>query len=398
MDSSFIQAWINEVTTTQPDAITISGDPLPFDEMPKRKRTDEGSDDPDETPSRPGPQRRGVADQAVSSPRPVRFLKVCDLGKAVPSDAKSLFEALSIVAAKEQILPASLRDHADFQDARIRSFMWASTTNDETSASGEGEIARQEHVELRRIVDASILSFNRRRHKTGWNWSVHQPCLTHIARRIKFLEIEPFTWAQILPAFHPLFSSNEQASPTTSLSNASSASGQTQPSSQTSPVHTMVDYAVLLCPEAGLQSLIDEFLDKETYVTATINQTKYYTLRTWPAPIFVEAKISSGIEDTLRTWPAPIFVEAKISSGIEDDHVQLGMWVAAWHCRMRTVMTIGESTDKIITIPVIQIVAGVWTLLFAVDTGTEIVSPRSSVFFLLSGTNPGRLCLTPAFK
>lgn len=56
-------------------------------------------------------------------------------------------------------------------------------------------------------------------------------------------------------------------------------------------------------------------------------------------------------------------------------NAQLGVWVAAWHERMRSIIALGEGTDKMITIPVIQVVGDVWTLLFVTDSGAEIEFP-----------------------
>ncbi|KAJ4174091.1 hypothetical protein NW754_002308 [Fusarium falciforme] len=114
----------------------------------------------------------------------------------------------------------------------------------------------------------------------------------------------------------------------------------------------MVDFAVVLRPEKELQNLIDTFLDKQPHTMATINQTIYEPLRTRPAPIFIETKTSSGNMDTAN--------------------VQLGVWVAAWHERMRGIIALGGGTDKMITIPVIQVVGSIWTLLFVMDAGAEI--------------------------
>jgi hypothetical protein len=116
----------------------------------------------------------------------------------------------------------------------------------------------------------------------------------------------------------------------------------------------MVDFAVVLRPEEELQNLIDTFLDKQPHTMATINQTIYEPLRTRPASIFVETKTSSGNMDTAN--------------------VQLGVWVAAWHERMRSIIALGGGTESMITIPVIQVVGSVWTLLFVMDAGAEIVS------------------------
>ncbi|KAH8650693.1 hypothetical protein BGZ61DRAFT_577826 [Ilyonectria robusta] len=55
-------------------------------------------------------------------------------------------------------------------------------------------------------------------------------------------------------------------------------------------------------------------------------------------------------------------------------NIQFGIWVAAWHERMRSIIALWGGTDKIIMIPVIQVpvVGGIWTLLFVMDAGAEI--------------------------
>ncbi|KAK7217852.1 hypothetical protein V2G26_005855 [Clonostachys chloroleuca] len=122
----------------------------------------------------------------------------------------------------------------------------------------------------------------------------------------------------------------------------------------------MADFAVVLRPKEELQNFIDTFLDNQPYTTPTVNQTIYEPLRTRPAPIFIETKMPSGNMDTAN--------------------VQLGIWVAVWHQRVRSIIALGGGSDKVITIPVIQIVASVWTLMFVLDAGTEIV--KSSCTYL----------------
>ncbi|UPK92630.1 hypothetical protein LCI18_003565 [Fusarium solani-melongenae] len=53
-------------------------------------------------------------------------------------------------------------------------------------------------------------------------------------------------------------------------------------------------------------------------------------------------------------------------------NAQLGIWVAAWHQRLRSIINLGGGTGRIIIVPVIQVVGSVWTLLFVTDTGPEI--------------------------
>ncbi|WAO91492.1 Hypothetical protein NCS54_00896700 [Fusarium falciforme] len=55
-------------------------------------------------------------------------------------------------------------------------------------------------------------------------------------------------------------------------------------------------------------------------------------------------------------------------------NAQLGIWVAAWHQRLRSIINLGGGTERIITVPVIQVVGSVWTLLFVTDAGPEISS------------------------
>ncbi|CAG9936445.1 unnamed protein product [Clonostachys rosea f. rosea IK726] len=272
-----------------------------------------------------------------------------------------LFEALSTVEGKEKILPAALRDHSDFRDTRIREYMWK-TTQVPGQAGVENEATLLEnHAHLRGIVDDSIASSNLHRSEAAWNCLVHTPVLRRAISRFASLEVEPISSAQILPAFRPLSRTGDQTPsrpPNASVSDASSVSGlglgtpNTRLSAATLSVHNMVDFAVVLRPKEELQNLIGTFLDRQPYTMPTVNQTIYEPLRTRPAPIFIETKTSSGNMDTAN--------------------VQLGVWVAAWHQRMRSIIALGGGTDKVITIPVIQVVASVWTLMFALDAGTEI--------------------------
>ncbi|KAH8661763.1 hypothetical protein BGZ61DRAFT_463605, partial [Ilyonectria robusta] len=251
--------------------------------------------------------------------RPVRFTKERDLGR-----------------------------HSDFRDTRIRGFMCKSTqASDESNA--DNEAALFDNHAHRGIDNDSIASSDLHRCEAAWNRLVHTPLLRRATSRFAFIEVEPIASAQIMPAFRPLSKTGDQtpSQPSnTRVSSASSASEQdlrtpqTRPSAVAWSVHKMVDFAVVLRAEKELQNLIDTFLDKQPYTMATINQTIYEPLRIRPASIFIETKTSPGNMDTAN--------------------VQLGVWVAAWH------------EHKIITIPVIQVVGRVWTLLFVMDAGAEI--------------------------
>ncbi|KAK7403441.1 hypothetical protein QQX98_010807 [Neonectria punicea] len=294
--------------------------------------------------------------------RPVRFTKESDLGNALPDDIQRLYETLSTIEGKEDILPAALREHADFKNTRIRPFMWEATEESRQISPEDKAAALDNHARLRGIVDDSISSSNLHRSEAAWNCLVHIPLLRHATSAFAFVEVEPITSAQIMPAFRPLSSLNAGDRTPSQRSNTSGSSASfrgletplTRASAIASSVHKMVDFALVLRPDEALQSLIQGFLSKQPHTCASINQTIYEPLRLRPAPIFIETKTSSGNMDTAN--------------------VQLGVWVAAWHERLRSIIAIRGETDKVITIPVIQVVGSVWTLLFAVDGGSEIVS------------------------
>ncbi|RSL99244.1 hypothetical protein CDV31_012252 [Fusarium ambrosium] len=285
--------------------------------------------------------------------RPVRFVKEPNFRSALPHDTRALLEALSAVEAKEEILPAALRGHSDFQDTRIRSFMWNSTAE----SGVDDRTVHETHDRLRAIVDDSISCSNLHRSEAAWNCLVHTPLLRQTTSMFPFLEVEPITSAHIKPAFRPLLATGDETPSrrsNASVSDMSSVSEHSMGTTRTSPssVHKMVDFALVLSPGSELQNLIKIFLSKQSSKTSTINQTSYEPLRTRPAPIFIETKTASGNMDTANA--------------------QLGIWVAAWHQRLRSIVDLGGGTESVITVPVIQVVGSVWTLLFVTDAGPEI--------------------------
>ncbi|EJP60821.1 uncharacterized protein BBA_10235 [Beauveria bassiana ARSEF 2860] len=293
---------------------------------------------------------------------PIQFIKKQTLGAAMPDDARPLLEALSAVEAGEALLPAVLRSHPDFQnDPRIRRHTWSDETQPASAAAAEYAAALHNHEQLRRIVDKSIASANKHRSEAGWNNLVHTPLLEHATLHMPHLEVEPITSAQIMPAFRPLLASGEQVPLPSSETSAagSSVSGRSglatpirRGAAMTTSVHKMVDYALVLRPSDALQALIDRFLGSEPWERQSINQTRYEPLRAQPAPVFIETKTTSATQDSAN--------------------VQLGIWVAAWHERIRTVASKAGIEERLLTLPVIQVIGGVWSVLYVVDDGTHI--------------------------
>ncbi|KAM3504578.1 hypothetical protein MY11210_008297 [Beauveria gryllotalpidicola] len=285
----------------------------------------------------------------------------------LPSDAQRLSESLSVVAGKEGILPAALRHHADFAGSRVRPFMWAPAGVGVTP--DEYQTVLKNHEQLQDITYESTTSFALSRSEAAWNCRVHGPFLKFALRQADGIDFEPITSAQIISSFRPMFKSNDgaasAASTASSASSVSAASGhdstpsQNRPSAPASFAHKMVDFALVLKPDESLQTLISDFLHGEKYETASINQTRYEPLRKQPAPIFIETKT--------------------LSETVESARVQLGIWIAAWHERMRSIITLGGNVKPVITVPAIQVLDSLWTLFFVVDGGTEILQAAMSV-------------------
>ncbi|KAK8148508.1 hypothetical protein G3M48_009962 [Beauveria asiatica] len=250
----------------------------------------------------------------------------------MPADTMELREALSAVEAKEALLPAVLRSHPDFQgDERIRRQTWLS--DDDTCSAADRDAVLQNHGRLRDIVDESRESADVQRSEAAWNSHVHSNLLKHVTRHTQHLKFEDITSARIIPAFRPRLSSGKQAS-----SAASNTSGCGPTAALITSVHKMVDFALVM---------------QEPWENQSINQTLYEPLRTRPAPIFIETMTVSGTK--------------------ESANVQLGIWIAAWRQRMRPIMALaGAEEEKLLTLPVIQVMDSAWSVSFVVDEGTHI--------------------------
>ncbi|PNP76144.1 hypothetical protein FNYG_10513 [Fusarium nygamai] len=300
---------------------------------------------------------RKTADLLTLMP-PVRFNTVSDFEPYVPEDAHKLVRSLSAVEAKEGILPASLQNHTLLQSSKIRPYSWQPL---KSSDEEDDVISLQRGLaHLQSVVDDSITSRNLFRSEAAWNCLVHTPLLKHTISEYDFLKVEPITSAGIARSFRPLQRNGRHIFSQTSASSASTVSEQDDVSSHSRTsaaalsVNKMVDFALVLEPKDELKTAIDEFLDAQPVGDNTITQTLYEPLRTRPACIFIETKIASG--------------------NIDAANCQLGVWVAAWHERMRSIIKMGDSQERVLTIPVIQVISSIWTILFVVDTGSDIVS------------------------
>jgi hypothetical protein len=130
----------------------------------------------------------------------------------------------------------------------------------------------------------------------------------------------------------------------------------------------MVDFALVLRPglshkddDQALQDKMQKLVLALPKPVSTINQATHPSLRFFPLAVAIETKTDA--------------------SSLLEASFQLCVWTAAWHVRMKRLLQLGGRVGpgekaKVITVPLVTVQDGRWTLTFAVDQGSEIVSPR----------------------
>uniref|UniRef100_A0A0D2YD75 PD-(D/E)XK nuclease-like domain-containing protein n=1 Tax=Fusarium oxysporum (strain Fo5176) TaxID=660025 RepID=A0A0D2YD75_FUSOF len=330
--------------------------PSPSMSSPSKRQRLEDSDpfvDCDATPRRPVTSAPDsiLSNSAPSFDIPVRFTPEKNLRAALPSDAHDLYDALVTAEYCEAILPAALKDVPGLELPDTRPYMWQQadkTTDNRTNISIVDKNSR-----FQEIIERSNESSKLRRSEAAWNSHVHWHILSQLAETSS-VRVEDITSARIVPRFRPCFTASDDFPDETGSSSTGSYSTNSNTSASrvntAKSVHKMVDFALVLEPDQDLAAIIER-LTKFPH-DATVNQTAYFPLKNRPAPVFIETKTAAGNGETAD--------------------VQLGIWIAAWHGSMRSLMKRGGMVERIITVPLIQVTEGRWTVMFAVDAGSEI--------------------------
>jgi hypothetical protein len=257
------------------------------------------------------------------------------------------------MAIKQQgILPLNLERIMDAEErkrAKILPFMWQRSGDQE-----QDQWFRQQHANVQDILAEAAEASTMTKGESAWNAQVHYPILKLALSSIPSTRAETIANAQIIKTFRPRSQGQgwSSASSSAASSHASILSDDTgtYTEPESSSVHKLVDFALVLMPNNALEDKITSFFANPEY--PTVNQTLYGALSRRPAPVFIETKTSAGV--------------------INRSHVQLGIWTAAWYQRLRAV----KSTKDPIAIPVIQVHGNVWTVMFAKDDKNKIVSLR----------------------
>ncbi|CVL07405.1 uncharacterized protein FMAN_14339 [Fusarium mangiferae] len=152
--------------------------------------------------------------------------------------------------------------------------------------------------------------------------------------------------ARIASKFRPcVVTIDDNASVSSASSNTSASRSHTVKS-----VHEMIDFALVLKPDQELASIIEQYTKLST--DRTVNQTTYSPLKIRAVPVFIKTKMTSA--------------------KIETSDAQLGVWIAAWHESLYSIMVCGGNHERIITVPLIQVLKGTWTVMFSVDGENEL--------------------------
>jgi hypothetical protein len=156
---------------------------------------------------------------------------------------------------------------------------------------------RQQHVQIQDILAEAAEASTMTKGESAWNTQVHYTILKLALSPIASTRAETITNAQIIKDFRP--KSQEKGWSSASSSAASSQSSflsddtGTWPEPESSSVHKMVDFALVLIPDDPLEEKIKGFLKKQQYFT--ISHTMYDALSQRPAPVFIETKTSAGV-------------------------------------------------------------------------------------------------------
>ncbi|KAG8668247.1 hypothetical protein FPOAC2_07537 [Fusarium poae] len=268
----------------------------------------------------------------------------------IPICIRGLYREL--YATTSEFLPLNLKrimTQDEMDNLIIPPHMWR-RQEDETSS--DHQRIQNEHHTILDILEEAVEASQLCKGESAWNAQVHYPLLKLAFSQFPFLRPETVTNAQIVEDFLPRSNNIASSSASSSsLLSSNDSSGWTESSSTSA--HKMVDFALVLIPDAELQTKIDHFLRTQHH--ATINQTTYHALANRPVPLFIGTKTTSG-------------------SGSRSQ-VQLGIWAASWFQRLRA----AGSAKEALPIPLVRVYGHVWQVMIAIDENDKVLMVDQAV-------------------
>lgn len=310
-------------------------------------------------PARPFPQTHGSGPSTASSARsqsrtsrssspvkrstlqllkkPVHYVPIeDDPTTQLPEDILPTYDRIvDITVHHTSFLPRAVEDEviATHRRNMIKPYMFFDHDGDESLAQHKRELET-----LRDIEKAANECQTEEACEAAWNLEVHGPLLKLALDPFPSLSRHILTHARISKPFVPEMR-DESAYDFTRTK--------------------IVDWGVRIDPSEETSSRLYEMIDRLPFNERSVNQTTYGPVRYCPIAISIETKIAIG--------------------ALEEARLQLGVWTAAWHKRMRLLLNDAESSDntkRIITLPLVLILEHEWRLLFACDRGHRIVRPQ----------------------
>lgn len=290
----------------------------------------------------------------------------------LPEDIRELYNRLYDVAVEhEGIAPWEVWE--EINAAAVRPFKETCFKRRETPVAPREGNATTEEEEHHAVALAALKALRRLereawdcrrlcRAELAWNFEVHFPLLTLALDRQQYAHVrqEVVASAQIAKPFVP---------PMSDLAPNVYADKK------------MVDLAIVLVPE------ISDYGRQEREKglraagrDAAAREERYRRLaHVIQRVVHSQPQGRRSINQTMYTplcdRPIGVGIETKAEGANEEGRVQLAVWTAAWHERMRDLMVpagIWSSETRLITMPLLLIVGHTWVLSFACDRGDRL--------------------------
>ncbi|KAF5966607.1 hypothetical protein FBULB1_11575 [Fusarium bulbicola] len=251
-----------------------------------------------------------------------------DAIRQLPEDILAAYDRITdVVDDRINLLPKAVEEElrSSYRQRKLRPHYFFSHEDSET----------QTHVHelaaLRKIEQAAKKCQVEEASEAAWNVEVQGPLLELALEPFSSLSRDILTQARISRPFVPEMKAASHYDFTRTK---------------------MIDWGIRLHPSQSTTARIREILLPLPDNQRSINQSTYDPVRFDPIAVSIETKIANG--------------------GAEEARLQLGVWVAAWHQRIRTLM---RPKQAIVTLPLILVLEHKWQLLFACDRGshTDIV-------------------------
>ncbi|KAK2666918.1 hypothetical protein RAB80_017339 [Fusarium oxysporum f. sp. vasinfectum] len=304
---------------------------------PKRARHDDIQDNPFDNDRTPTPSLSSASSNGRSlSPvkkstlqlleKPVYFVPIDDDAiRQLPEDILATYDRITeVVDDRINLLPRAVEEElrSMYRQSKLRPHYFFSHDDNKTP------IHIQELAALRKIEQAAKTCQVEEASEAAWNVEVQGPLLELALEPFPSLSRDILTQARISRPFVPEMKAASHYDFTRTK---------------------MIDWGIRLHPSQSTTARIQEILLPLPENQRSINQSTYGPVRFDPIAVSIETKTANG--------------------GAEEARLQLGVWVAAWHQRIRTLM---RPNQAIVTLPLILVLEHKWQLLFACDRGSHI--------------------------